>query len=297
MEREKIDKKEESYIPPNNIGSITITPVPSQVNQKEKKISDKLYKTSITDKPSSVQKTTIVQSSSVQKATALDNKSVSQKSTDTKPNLIRVKSPAALNESVKTKKPEKPSPDKTQPNPKDKRVDTPLQIETNFHPTKKEPSPKNKDNSPRSKESVTQKQIESLRVKENNIPRPTLVPVHHSPTFAKPDKRPDVKKKEMEFKKKEVEVKKKEIEIKKKKEIMIVSDLDPLSDQEPVAVDDSSSDVEVIEIDRSELSEVPLKDNKVPKKVEEEDNDIDVLMRNIREMEVSHILTNSRSFK
>lgn len=237
-EREKTDKKEDPYIPPNSIGSITITPVPT----KDKKIDKQK-----TDRPSS----------KPQPSTA-----------DKTPSLIRVKSPAALNDAfnkkeVKTKKPDKP---------KDKRLDTPLQIDTslqNSQPKRSQDSPKNKEISP--KETITPKQIESLRVKENNIPRPALVPVHHSPTFAKPEKRPEMKKT-------------KEIipEAKKKKEIMIVSDLDPLSDVEPVAVDDSSSDVEVIENDKSE---VPFKDNKVPKS-EEPNEYISRVMKDIREMEV-----------
>ncbi|KOB73666.1 Dynein heavy chain, partial [Operophtera brumata] len=440
VERDNNDKKEELYIPPNNIGSITITPVPSQVSQKDKKtdkqathkttgsdnrqasvtqkasstdnrqpsvtqkttgtdsrqpgvtqkttgtdsrqptVSQKttgadgrqpsvtqkttgtdsrqpsvnqktmgtdsrqpsvtqkttgtdIRQASVTQKaastdnrpPSVTQKTTgtdIRQTCVTQKATSTDNRqpsvtqkatstdnrqpsvtqkatstdkrqpSVSQKATATdnkQTSLIRVKSPAALNESVnkkevKTKKPEKSisNPEKNHSNPKDKRVDIPLQIDTSFQPAKKEPSPKNKDISPKTKDALSQKQIESLRVKENNIPRPALVPVSHSPTFAKPDKRPPELKKPKDT---TTEVKKtKDIEVKKKTEIMIVSDVDPLSDQETVAVDDSSSDVEVIETDK--FFEVPLQDNTVPNKVDETD-EINTVMRNIREMELA----------
>ncbi|KAI8441148.1 hypothetical protein MSG28_009392 [Choristoneura fumiferana] len=185
---------------PNSIGSITITPV---VSQKEKKMIN---------------------------ATVMDRKEP----------LLRVKSPAMLNEMAKKEK-LKPK-EKTQ-NVKEKRVDSPLHVDTSYQPNKKEPTP-----SPTTKEEVTKKQIENMRVAENNIPRPALVPVHHSPTFAKPDKRPP--------------------EVKKKKEIVIISDLDPLGDVQPepvVAVDDSSSDVEVIEDSKSEHNNekcdpVPSKD-------------------------------------
>ncbi|KAM3958330.1 yemanuclein [Aphomia sociella] len=196
--------KEDLYIPRNNIGSITITPVLN--NQKDKKV----------------------------------NSIVTEKQ---KESLIRVKSPAALNEMVKKDKEKQKKMEKNHCNVKEKRVDSPLHIDTNLQQSKKEPSPKNK-------EELLQKQIENMRVNENNIPRPALVPVHHSPTFAKPDKRPP--------------------EVKKKKEVLIVSDVDPLGDvqAEPVAIDDSSSDVEVVEdkIDKSEpkssenKSEVPSKD-------------------------------------
>ncbi|XP_039747547.1 yemanuclein isoform X1 [Pararge aegeria] len=159
--------------------------------------------------------------------------------------LLRVKSPAVLNEMVTNRKAkDKEKHKKTDKDKDHKRIDTPLTIDTT-NPSKKEP-----EKSPKSKDEFSKKQIESMRIAENNIPRPGLVSVHHSPTFAKPDKRPP--------------------EVKKKKDIVIVSDLDPLSDipQEPVAIDDSSSDVEVIEeksADKSEpISEksdiVPLKD-------------------------------------
>lgn len=236
-EKEKKEEKvkEDAYIPPNSIGSITITAVPTQ---KDKKAT-------------------------------------------TEKGAIRVKSPAALNEMVTKKEKIK----KVDKNPvKDKRIDTPLHIDTNFSTNKKSISPL-------TKEEIPQKQIENMRVSENNIPRPALVPVHHSPTFAKPDKRAP--------------------EVKRKKDLVIVSDLDPLGDgyAEPLAVDDSSSDVEVIEerTDKSEpkISEnnpVPLKGvtdskkvNSVKSKVkdvsksdvEDATTELNKVMRNIREMEVS----------
>ncbi|XP_060806301.1 yemanuclein isoform X2 [Amyelois transitella] len=227
--------KEDLYIPPNNIGSITITPVVS--NQKDKKVNNTLS----TDKYK-------------------------------EPGLIRVKTPEDLNDMVKKDKHKK---DK-------KRVESPLHVDTNITQNKKEPSPKSKEES--------HKQVEIMRVNENDLPRPALIPVHHSPTFAKPDKRPP--------------------ETKKKKEIVIVSDVDPLGDvhNEPVAVDDSSSDVEVIEENTSksengDKSEVPSKDkvsrdkkvnsvkhkgvrDKEHKDIEEATKeDIDKLMKNISEME------------
>ncbi|KAJ0172806.1 hypothetical protein K1T71_011945 [Dendrolimus kikuchii] len=236
IEKEKKEDKikEDSYIPPNNIGSITITPVPTQKDKK----------------------------------------------TATEKGAIRVKSPAALNEMV-TKKDKLKKIDKN--HIKDKRIDTPLHVDTNFSTNKKNVSPLTKDEIP-------QKQIENMRVNENNIPRPALVPVHHSPTFAKPDKRAP--------------------EVKKKKDLVIVSDLDPLGDGciEPLAIDDSSSDVEVIEekTDKcepkmSENNPVPFKGvadskkvNSVKSKVKDvsKSNSEDVaseelnrVMRNIREME------------
>lgn len=245
------EKKEDVYIPPNNIGSITITPVPTNMPKPEKKLNNNVNVPLIpADKQAQ--------------------------------GFIRVKSPAALNEMVKKdkiKKVDKPA--------KDKRVQSPLHVDTSYQPSKKDPSPKHK-------EEIPQKQIESMRVAENNIPRPALVPVHHSPTFAKPDKRPP--------------------EVKKKKDVVIVSDVDPLSDQqEPLAIDDSSSDVELVEDNRTDKSEskrdknetVPSKDRvivSVDKKVNNKcrkdkeirpnecddatNEDIDTLMRNIREMEV-----------
>ncbi|XP_063384568.1 yemanuclein [Cydia fagiglandana] len=226
VETEKKDPEPKKEVP-NNIGSITITPVV----QKEKKP---------TNPPS-------------------------------KEPLIRVKSPAVLNEMAKKDK-HKP---KDKPQVKDKRVDSPLHVDTSFPNKKETPSPT------LTKEELTKKQIESMRISENNIPRPALVPVHHSPTFAKPDKRPP--------------------EVKKKKEIVIISDLDPLGDvqqESVVAVDDSSSDVEVIEENRSEPNkcEVPSKDKVSDKKVSKKDNhrkddaledDIHTVMRNLREMEHS----------
>ncbi|XP_063831775.1 proteoglycan 4-like [Ostrinia nubilalis] len=185
--------KDDVYVPPNNIGSITITPViPAQKDKKPV----------VPDKP--------------------------------KEGLIRVKSPAALNEMVKKEKAKKP--EKTN-HVKEKRMDTPLHIDTNLQPSKKDPSPK--------KDEISPKQIETMRITENNIPRPALVPVRHSPTFAKPDKRPP--------------------EVKKKKDVVIVSDVDPLGDvqAEPFAVDDSSSDVELVEDSKNtDKSEPKIGDNK-----------------------------------
>ncbi|XP_050355455.1 yemanuclein isoform X2 [Nymphalis io] len=249
--------KEDSYIP-NNIGSITITPVVN--NQKDKKV----------------------------------NITVNDKA---KEPLLRVKSPAALNEMIHKKEKEKQKkPEKPAPPAREKSVQSPLHIDTNYQAKKSSPSPKTKDE-------ISQKQIESMRIAENNIPRPGLVSVNHSPTFAKPDKRPP--------------------EVKKKKDIVIISDMDPLADvvQEPLAVDDSSSDVEVVE-DKSDKIElkasenksvtVPLKDkvsenhrkvNILKQKSEKSVNsfrecrkeqldeatkeDFDAVMRNLREMEHS----------
>ncbi|XP_045539364.1 yemanuclein isoform X3 [Papilio machaon] len=233
--------KEDVYIPSNNIGCITITPVPNQ---------QKPYK-----------KNNII--------------------TDKKEPLLKVKSPAALNEMIKKDKHKKPEKKKN-------RVESPLHIDTGYQ--NKEPTA-----SPKSKEEISQKQLENMRTAENNLPRPALIPVHHSPTFAKPDKRPP--------------------EVKKKKDVMIVSDVDPLGDvqQEPVAIDDSSSDIEVVEdknTDRSDKNTVPLNDkvcvrddkkvnsvnkdsNKGGKEcrqnyLEESTNeDMDNLMRNIIAMEHS----------
>ncbi|CAH0664176.1 unnamed protein product [Spodoptera exigua] len=262
VDKKDSEKKEELYIPPNNIGSITITPVPSNPPKPEKKLNNNV-----------------------------------QASTADKSGLIRVKSPAALNEMVKKDKVKKP--EKSQV--KEKRVDSPLHVDTSYQPSKKDPSPKHK-------EEIPQKQIESMRVNENNIPRPALVPVHHSPTFAKPDKRPP--------------------DVKRKKDVVIISDVDPLSEQEPLAVDDSSSDVELVEDNRTDKSEnkrdknetVPSKDrvnfdankkvnsvkcNKKDKEVhksseseEPTNDDIDTLMRNLREMEHSQEPTkfNSNSY-
>ncbi|KAJ8720509.1 hypothetical protein PYW08_005974 [Mythimna loreyi] len=258
------DKKEELYIPPNNIGSITITPVPNNPPKPEKKLNN--------------------------------NVQVSQVSTDKQSGFIRVKSPAALNEMVKKDKVKKPEKSQTK---EKSRVESPLHVDTSYQPSKKDPSPK-------LKEEIPQKQIENMRVAENNIPRPALVPVHHSPTFAKPDKRPP--------------------EVKKKKDVVIISDVDPLSEQEPLAVDDSSSDVELVEDNRTDKSEpkrdksessvpskdrvnhdmnkkvnnVKRKDKEVRKSESEEatNDDIDTLMRNLREMEHSQEPTkfNSNSY-
>ncbi|CAH1634926.1 unnamed protein product [Spodoptera littoralis] len=262
VDKKDNEKKEELYIPPNNIGSITITPVPSNPPKPEKKLMNNNVQASTADKSG----------------------------------LIRVKSPAALNEMVKKDKVKKP--EKSQV--KEKRVDSPLHVDTSYQPSKKDPSPKHK-------EEIPQKQIESMRVSENNIPRPALVPVHHSPTFAKPDKRPP--------------------DVKRKKDVVIISDVDPLSEQEPLAVDDSSSDVELVEDNRTDKSEskrdksdtVPSKDRvnydankkvnnvkckkdkEVHKSSESEEptnDDIDTLMRNLREMEHSQEPTkfNSNSY-
>ncbi|XP_028163349.1 yemanuclein isoform X3 [Ostrinia furnacalis] len=253
--------KDDVYVPPNNIGSITITPViPAQKDKKPV----------VPDKP--------------------------------KEGLIRVKSPAALNEMVKKEKAKKP--EKTN-HVKEKRMDTPLHIDTNLQPSKKDPSPK--------KDEISPKQIETMRITENNIPRPALVPVRHSPTFAKPDKRPP--------------------EVKKKKDVVIVSDVDPLGDvqAEPFAVDDSSSDVELVEDSKNtDKSEPKIGDNKsdtVPSKdkvsdskkvnsvkhkerssketkekrsdsLDETTKEIDNVMREIREMQNSQEPTklNSNSY-
>lgn len=197
--KKDLNKKDDLYIPPNNIGSITITPVVSQKSEK---------------------KTTVVNDKS-------------------KEGLLRVKSPAALNEMVQKKdKDKQKKPEKNYSNPKEKRIDSPLHVDTSHHNKKETPSPK--------PEEISHKQIETMKISEKDIPRPALVPVYHSPTFAKPDRPPEVK---------------------KKKDVVIVSDLDPLADivaQEPLAVDDSSSDVEVIE-EQNTTSEkksetVPLKD-------------------------------------
>lgn len=255
-DKKEITEKSKEEYVPNSIGSITITPV---VSHKEKK-------------------------------------AINVSAMDKKEPLLRVKSPAMLNEMAKKEKHK--TKEKTQ-NVKEKRVDSPLHVDTSYQPNKKEPAP-----SPTlMKEEVTKKQIENMRVAENNIPRPTLVPVHHSPTFAKPDKRPP--------------------EVKKKKEIVIISDLDPLGDVQPepvVAVDDSSSDVEVIEDSKSELNNekcdpVPLKDkvsvdtnhkkeakhSSNPKERAKErpenhrrektddvpEDDFSTVMKNLKEMEVS----------
>ncbi|XP_050672862.1 ubinuclein-1 isoform X2 [Leptidea sinapis] len=198
-----------------------------------------------------------------------------EKKDKTKEPLIRVKSPAALNEMVtnnnkKEKKKEKE---------KDK-FDTPLHIDTNNIPKK------DAVKSPRAHELViSQKQIEHMKAKENNLPHPALVPVNHSPTFAKPDKRPPEK---------------------KKKDIVIVSDLDPLGDipQEPVAVDDSSSDIEVIE-DKSEKDKCDSGKvnsandcNSVKSDyVDETRLHIDKLMKELKELQHSQDETNCNSYE
>lgn len=258
--------KEDMYIPPNNIGSITITPVPS----KEKTFLEK-----------------------------------------TKEPLIRIKSPAVLNEMVKKEKEkekalenihrrdkDKHKKDKNHSSHststhKEKKIDTPLHIDTSYQPKHATLSP-----SPKTKHEISQKLIENMRIAENNIPRPTLVPVHHSPTFIKPDKRPP--------------------ELKKKKDIVILSDIDPLSDaqQEPVAVDDSSSDVEVVEDIKTEKSDsVPSRDKVSVREVNHKNDserskdvkdsehrsdkldeatkeDFDSVMKNLRDLEVSITILN-----
>lgn len=167
--------------------------------------------------------------------------------------------------------------DKVRKPEKSKSIESPLHIDTSYANKKELTSPKHKDE-------ITQKHIESLRIMENNIPTPGLVSVRHSPTFVKPDKRPP--------------------EIKKKKEIIIVSDLNPLRDidQEPLMLDDSSSDVELVEVrpDKSEpkcKSEVPLEDKvkvnsvkhieKVSDVDEITEQDIAGLTKSIQEMKVS----------
>lgn len=221
-ERKEEKLKDDLYVPPNSIGSITITPV---VNQKtEPKLKQ--------DK-----------------------------------GVIRVRSPAALNDLVQ--KEEKPK--KIEKNHTKDKMDV-LHVDTSIT-VKEVPKPNE----------VSQKQIESMRIAENNIPRPALVPVHHSPTFAKPDKRPP--------------------EVKKKKDVVIVSDLDPLADSapEPLSVDDSSSDVELIEdkTEKSDKCEVPSKDKNSQKKMpnkkvdtdrqksDEANKDIETIIRTIKQMEHS----------
>ncbi|CAK1542749.1 unnamed protein product [Leptosia nina] len=169
--------------------------------------------------------------------------------------LIRVKSPAALNDMIKKDKKSK----------RDK--ETPVHMET-----------KEKNNE------ISQKQIDNMKALENNIPHPALVPVHQSPTFAKPDKRPPEK---------------------KKKDVLIISDMDPLSDnQEPVAVDDSSSDIEVIEdrvsdkvgesdtvpSDKSDKGKIKVKSDKECKRASVDEfskKDFEMLMKDLQEMENS----------
>ncbi|CAG4960607.1 unnamed protein product [Colias eurytheme] len=209
---DRTDKKDV----PNNLGSITITPVLN----KEKKVEKK--------EP-----------------------------------LIRVKSPAALNNMVK-----KDSDNKKRKEKKDK-MDTPLHIDTNTQA--REPI-----KSPRVHE-FSKTQIDNMKAMENNIPHPALIPVHHSPTFAKPDKRPPEK---------------------KKKDIEIVSDMDPLGDiqSDTVAVDDSSSDIEVIEdkvSDKGDSDTVPS--DRSDCKVNSVKNDLDdatkeeinTVMRGLEEMKHS----------
>ncbi|XP_072945743.1 uncharacterized protein [Epargyreus clarus] len=183
------DKKQEDlYIPPS-IGSITITPVPSQ------KTDRKVNNTLPVEKP--------------------------------KDSFLRVISPAALNEMAKKDKEKQKKIEKVNTS-KDKRVESPLHVDTSYQTNKKEPSPKTK------LEEINPKQIEAMRLAENNIPRPALI-AKHTPPIVKPDKRQDVK---------------------KKKDLFIMSDVDPLADvqQETVDVEDSSNSVELVE-EKTDLSE------------------------------------------
>lgn len=192
----------------NSMGSFTITPVPINIDSKQ-----------------STKTSSIVNN-------VIDNKQ--------KDLPIRVKSQATLikeaDELAKKDKDKTKSKhlDKSHTKPPEKRTHSPLHIETNFPKDKiklndiQKVSPNYIKNN-KLDDLVPKKHIDNLRVVENNIPRPGLVPVHHSPTFAKPDKpAPDIKK--------------------PKKDIVIVSDLDPLADNpvDQLSVDDSSSDVEVI---------------------------------------------------
>lgn len=221
---------EEKYVALNNLANITITPV-NKCSKPEKAQS----------KPSG------------------GLNAVQEKPKDS---FIRVKSTASLiSEANELAKKDKEVRNKIKPSEKnhsiakEKRVDSPLHIETNFQPKDRHPSPNFK------KDEVTHKQIENMRSAEDKIPRPALVPVHLSPTFVKPDKRPP--------------------DAKKKKEIVIVSDFDPLGDplvdvNEPVAIEDSDSDVEVIE-DKSTPSEMvkPKSDsNKLPSDCDKPRNEV-----------------------
>lgn len=141
---------------------------------------------------------------------------------------IRVKSQATLTkEADELAKKEKTKPQENSV--------TPIYVDTNF-----------KDKNPNFTKQISQKHIDNMRVSESTIPRPTLIPVHISPTFAKPEKRaPDLKK----FKK---------------------EDVDPLL-CEPVSVDDSSSDIEVI---GEEVIIPHVKDSKVRQESVGRDNKV-----------------------
>lgn len=201
----------EKYSPPNNIGSITITPVPSVAkNDSRQQNSDKR-------KPESTIRV------------------------KTQATLIKEAEELARKEKDRHRTKQRDG-DRTKPH--EKRIDTPLHVDTT------QPKDQKKSDGPNptrteTKEEISQRQIETMRVAENNIPRPALIPVHHSPTFAKPDRRPPETKKP-------------------KKDVVIVSDMDPLEDvvQEPLSIDDSSSDVEVVE-DLTGKSE-PIKPNELP---------------------------------
>lgn len=178
--------KEDLYIPPS-IGSITITPVPSQ------KTDRKVNNTLPVEKP--------------------------------KESFLRVISPAALNEMAKKDKDKQKKIEKVTTS-KEKRVESPLQVDTSYQTNKKEPSPKTKV------EEINPKQIEAMRLAENNIPRPALIAKHmNAPTVPKTD-------------------------VKKKKDLFIMSDVDPLGDiqQETVDVEDSSNSVELVE-EKTDASE------------------------------------------
>ncbi|OWR44327.1 hypothetical protein KGM_207398 [Danaus plexippus plexippus] len=171
--------------------------------------------------------------------------------------LLRVKSPAALNEMIHKKdKPKKPEKNVTLY--RDKRLESPLHVDISGN-TKKD------SQSPKLKEEISQKVIENMRSVENNIPRPALISVHHSPTFVKPDKRPP--------------------EVKKKKEPLIISDEDPLSDvRETNELDDNSDVVFMGEVrDKCENSDVPsdVKSDKCEDLTDETANEV---MKNLREM-------------
>ncbi|KAI5633716.1 HPC2 and ubinuclein domain-containing protein [Phthorimaea operculella] len=229
-DKKKEDKKEDSYIPSNIPGSITITPVVN--NQK-------------TDKKVNVP--------------------IDKHKSD---GLIRVKSPQALNDMVhkqEKKNIHKRDKDKHRKDKhhnhekhKERRVNSPLHIDTSYQ-SKKEPTP-----SPKTKDEIRQRQIDNLRLDESNIPRPALIPVHLSPTFAKPDKRPPEKKKNNALPASDLDT--------KKKDVLIVSDMDPLSDNldSVVAVDDSSSDIEL----KEEMDEATKED-------------FDSVMKSLRDLEHS----------
>ncbi|XP_048481359.1 ubinuclein-1 isoform X3 [Plutella xylostella] len=301
VEKEDRNKHEDDkYLPPSSIGSITITPV----NNTAK--SEKIHTNKVTTNNAASK----VTNSTSKVINSVANSHDKQK----EQGMIRVKTPATLikeaNEiACKDKDKHKSKPEKNHSQPKEKTLQSPLLIETNFVPKEKaNPSPKLR------KDEITHKAID--RITEDKLPRPVLIPVQHSPTFAKPDKRPP--------------------DAKKKKDLVIVSDVDPLGDyneviSEPVAIDDSSSDVEVIEekekpetnsdakpksdvnkpseVIRPKSDTVPSKDKSVIQKVNHKEKDrhsekpkeikgdkmdvddteadIDTVMRNLREMQDS----------